>query len=112
MTERVELRTERLLLRPFELSDVEDVLAYASDEDWSRYLQRVPSPYARRDAEEFVAGDLNDERGYITNDIGSGHGTHVSSTIIGYQLGPSMWMHGVAPKATVIPVLVLDTWLM
>ena len=60
---------------------------------------------------EFVMGDLITDRGYITSDIGSGHGTHVTSTIIGYQLGPSMWMHGVAPKATIIPVLVLDTWL-
>ncbi len=58
MTLRVELQTDRLLLRPFELSDVEDVLAYASDEDWSRYLQRVPYPYARQDAEEFIARSI------------------------------------------------------
>lgn len=63
------------------------------------------------DEGEFIFGDVETDRGYITNDIGSGHGTHVSSTIIGYQLGPAMWMHGVAPKATIIPVLVLDTWL-
>ena len=52
-----ELRTERLLLRPYRLDDVEDVLAYATDPKWSRYLE-VPSPYTRRDAEEFVAKSL------------------------------------------------------
>ncbi|MCY3505281.1 MAG: GNAT family N-acetyltransferase [Chloroflexi bacterium] len=50
-----ELRTERLLLRPFHSGDVDDVFAYASNPEWSRYLP-VPDPYTRRHAEEFVAG--------------------------------------------------------
>ena len=54
MVEPVALRTERLLLRPFALTDVDDVLAYAADEEWGRYLP-VARPYTRRDAEEFVA---------------------------------------------------------
>ncbi len=54
MVDRIELRTERLLLRPFALTDIHDVLAYAADEEWGRYLP-VPRPYTRRDAEEFVA---------------------------------------------------------
>lgn len=49
-----ELRTPRLLLRPFRLEDLDDVFGLASDPEWSRYLE-VPSPYTRRDAEEFVA---------------------------------------------------------
>ena len=48
------IRTERLLLRPFAFTDVDDVLAYASDPEWSRFLP-VPSPYTIRDAQEFVA---------------------------------------------------------
>ncbi|MFN8638843.1 MAG: GNAT family N-acetyltransferase [Dehalococcoidia bacterium] len=53
---RTRLQTPRLLLRPFRLTDVDDVLAYAVLEEWSRYLDLVvPYPYARRDAEEFVA---------------------------------------------------------
>ena len=55
MTERVELRTERLLLRPFELADVDDVLDYASDPEWARFLGKVPQPFTRRAAEERVA---------------------------------------------------------
>ena len=48
------LRTDRLLLRPFQLTDVDDVYAYARDSEWSRYLP-VPSPYEYRHATEFVA---------------------------------------------------------
>ncbi len=35
-SERVELKTERLLLRPFEFGDVDDVLAYAPDMEFGR----------------------------------------------------------------------------
>ena len=54
MTEPTELRTERLLLRPYTLADVDDVYAYAKDETWGRFLP-VPVPYTYRDAEEYVA---------------------------------------------------------
>jgi len=53
--ERTELHTQRLLLRPWRLGDVEDAFAYASDVEWARYLWLVPQPYTHRDAEEFVA---------------------------------------------------------
>ena len=55
MSERVELKTERLLLRPFRPEDVDDVFEYASDPEWARYLERVPQPFTRRAAEERVA---------------------------------------------------------
>jgi subtilisin family serine protease len=57
----------------------------------------------------------NTGRGFITNAVGSGHGTHVTSTIVGYQrstigVTPNIVL-GVAPKATIIPILGLDYWL-
>ena len=52
--ERVTLTTERLVLRPWRLSDNDSVLAYAADELWSRYLP-VPFPYTETDGEQFVA---------------------------------------------------------
>jgi subtilisin family serine protease len=65
--------------------------------------------------QDFVFGDLRDDRGFITDSfMGSGHGTHVTSTIVGYQYSTStenFWVRGVAPGATIIPVLVLDAWL-
>ncbi|MEM1990058.1 MAG: S8 family serine peptidase [Candidatus Bathyarchaeia archaeon] len=63
---------------------------------------------------DFVIGPLRDDRGFITKAFeGSGHGTHVTSTIIGYRFRTAtadFWVRGIAPKATIIPVLVLDAW--
>jgi len=51
----VELRTERLLLRPFTLDDVEDVLEYTQDPEWARFQNNIPPvPYSREDAEKIV----------------------------------------------------------
>lgn len=49
-----ELTTDRLLLRQFRGEDAADVLAYATDEEYGRFIP-VPRPYAIRDAEAFVA---------------------------------------------------------
>ncbi|MCY3749750.1 MAG: GNAT family N-acetyltransferase [Chloroflexi bacterium] len=55
LPERIE--TERLVLRRWTLADADDVLAYAADPEWSRFLP-VPEPYERRHAEEFVAARM------------------------------------------------------
>lgn len=52
MPERIE--TDRLVLRRWRLADADDVLAYAADPKWSRFLP-IPKPYERRHAEEAVA---------------------------------------------------------
>lgn len=49
------IETARLRLRPWRLTDVDDVLGYARDPEWSRYLRALPSPYERQHAEQFVA---------------------------------------------------------
>jgi len=49
------LKTERLILRPFTLDDVEDVLEYTQDPEWARYQNNIPPvPYTREDAEKIV----------------------------------------------------------
>ncbi|MCS7124115.1 MAG: S8 family serine peptidase [Candidatus Bathyarchaeota archaeon] len=70
----------------------------------------------------YEIGPLRDDRGFITSIRGSGHGAHVTSTIIGFYFNPAarpelgsfptplFYVRGVAPKATIIPVLVLDAW--
>lgn len=73
---------------------------------------------------EFDYGPLRSDRGFITHDNGapdqwgfgwgSGHGTHVTSIVTGWFLnraGVQYWVNGVAPKVTIIPVLVLDDWI-
>lgn len=57
MTKPATIRTQRLLLRPFELKDVKDVFDYASDTEWSKFLP-VASPYTVGDAEMFVARQI------------------------------------------------------
>ena len=52
------IETARLVLRPYGLADVDDVLAYAQDPEWSRYLRLLPRPYKREHAEQFVARQL------------------------------------------------------
>lgn len=47
--------TARLALRPFRFDDVDDVIDYANDEEWSRYLLGPPYPYRRSDAVQFIA---------------------------------------------------------
>jgi len=55
-------------------------------------------------------------RGFITDPAyASGHGTHVTGEIVGYQrstigVAPHV-VQGVAPKVHIIPLLGLDTWL-
>jgi subtilisin family serine protease len=61
------------------------------------------------DIMDLAFGPVRDDRGYWT-DLASGHGTHVSSTIVGFNYNNIFWISGVAPKATIIPVLVLDAW--
>ena len=61
------------------------------------------------DLGQVVYSELKDDRGFIT-EWASGHGTHVTSTILGYNFYDVYWIEGIAPKATIIPVLCLDAW--
>jgi RimJ/RimL family protein N-acetyltransferase len=65
-SEPSELRTERLVLRPFRADDAEAIARYADDEDYRRYLSPThPRP------EEFVAhnlaADWSFERPWVIN---------------------------------------------
>lgn len=49
------IETDRVALRPFRFEDIDDVLSYATDSEWGRYLLGVPQPYRRSDAVQFLA---------------------------------------------------------
>ena len=49
-----ELTTERLVLRPFLLTDAEAVSVLAGDEDIARNTLNIPYPYDREHAEEWI----------------------------------------------------------
>jgi ribosomal-protein-alanine N-acetyltransferase len=111
--ERVELHTERLTLRPFELDDVDDTFAFASDPVWAKYLPirpNWPQPFTRRDAEEFVARQVltNWETtpmfaivlgttvvGWIKLNVERQH--EIAS--VSYALGKDHWGKGLVPEA-------------
>jgi subtilisin family serine protease len=58
---------------------------------------------------DIVIDPVRSDRGCVT-DLASGHGTHVTSTVVGFNVNNSYWVRGIAPKVTIIPVLVLDAW--
>ena len=103
-----DLRTERLLLRPFRLDDVDDVFGYASDLEWSRYIE-VPSPYARRDAEEFVARAIltstEENLRWAIDDGGRASGflnltiSAPGSAEVGYGIARTLWGQGLVTEA-------------
>ena len=78
-------------------------------DSWRRYFPE------EQIAEEYAAsfGGGGGEVGFVSTQPNkwehdqSGHGTHVTSTILGYDLGGTP-INGVAPMATVIPVKVLN----
>lgn len=49
------IHTHRLVLRRFQSGDEDEVFAYASDQEWARYLIALPDrPYTPEDASHFV----------------------------------------------------------
>ena len=54
MSEEIELRTERLLLRPMRLRDVTEIYEYSQDEEWQRYFD----PHTLEYIESFVANNV------------------------------------------------------
>ncbi len=107
-----ELHTSRLLLRPFRGDDIDDVLAYATDAEWSRFLA-VPDPYTRRSAEEFVATAILADpanhpmwaivhEGRVSGGINftreSGHGDEHTAEM-GYSLARPLWGRGLMTEA-------------
>lgn len=103
------IETERLCLRPVTLGDVEDILAFATDVEWARYLP-VPQPYTRSDAEEFIASQVlldreqNPSWGIVHGGVVIGGinlrldiDNHVSE--LGYSVAREHWAQGFATEA-------------
>ena len=112
MTGPVELQTQRLLLRPFRLSDAEDVFEYATSPGWATYLANAtPQPYTHRDAQEFVARSVLsswDVRPTFAVELESRAIGAVILVIepehkraeIGYSISSEQWGKGLVPEAT------------
>ncbi len=107
---RVELRTERLLLRPFRTDDVDAILTLASDPAWSDYLLDVAQPYSRRDAEKYIARALLASwettpsfaivlGTEVIGEVYLGIDTKNETAELGYAIGRAQWGKGFATEA-------------
>lgn len=103
------IKTDRLILRVFSLVDVEDVLLYAVDPEWARYLP-VPQPYTRADAEKFLAGQLLQDRktraswaiehaGSVIGGINIGFDFDNRVGEMGYSIARCFWGKGMTTEA-------------
>ncbi len=103
------LKTERLLLRPFEMSDIDAVLEYASDPEWATYY---PGPYNRKQAEFAVAFEVSTprDRGAAFAIVYHGRVTGLVSLNVdpedrerkaelGYDIARDVWGRGLATEA-------------
>ena len=76
---------------------------------WRQYFpeQRIAEEYAKSfGGGGGENGNVSEQPNKWESDVNS-HGTHVTSTVLGYQLGAGKY-NGTAPLATVIPVKVLN----
>ena len=108
------LATERLLLRPFEPGDAEDLHRLVNDWAVVRMLSRLPFPYPRTLADEWIASTLRqidtgdgyalaitgqeDGRETLVGCVGLRLETPRVGTL-GYWVGRRYWGHGVASEA-------------
>ena len=109
MIEPVRIRTERLILRPFELSDVDDVLAYASDPEWSRFLT-APNPYTSEHARDYVDQNISADwekeavfaieyAGKVIGSVGLRINSPNSRAELGYAIARTHWNRGLMSEA-------------
>ena len=103
------IETRRLLLRPPRLSDLDDLVAAVGDWRVSRMLGRVPHPYTRADAENFLAAARRNARSGRSLNLsvfsdgqlvgGMGIGSLPGYCEFGYWLAHSAWGKGFATEA-------------
>jgi [ribosomal protein S5]-alanine N-acetyltransferase len=109
------LFTKRLILRPFAETDTEDVVRLAGAREIAATTLRIPHPYSRADAEQFIAARVrkNDEGtgavfaitqqgGELCGACGLELDPVHQHAEIGYWIGVPYWGHGFATEAASI----------
>lgn len=103
----IRIETARLLLRPVAEQDLDAIVAGINDFEVSKMLARVPYPYARRDAESFLAATREQEGRNIALTVVDGGGVVGglgltglrSEREFGYWLARPAWGKGYATEA-------------
>lgn len=108
------LETERLVLRPFEPTDVDGVIELANDPDIARNTINIPHPYGRADAEAWIASHpaQRERREAVTYAITDRSTDRLMGAVgltlddpdhraeLGYWIGREFWGRGFATEAT------------
>ncbi len=103
------IRTARLVLRPWTLDDAADVLAYAADPAWARFVP-VPQPYQRVHAEQFVARQVSSDwrtdptwaievHGRASGGVDMAIAQEHRRAVLGYGLARRCWGRGYMTEA-------------
>ncbi|MBK18425.1 MAG: GNAT family N-acetyltransferase [Rhodospirillaceae bacterium] len=103
------IETERLLLRRYRWSDIDDLMEYAVLKEWSRYI-RAPYPYSRVNAQEFLADRVGlsrqdqtvwclEYKGKMIGDVGFAWHTKNGAGEIAYGISPPYWKQGLMTEA-------------
>ena len=94
------LTTERLVLRPIEDKDKDDIIRGVSDFAVAKWLSMVPHPYTGADAQWFIDHVKASSNGYwaITR-AGQFLGIISIKPDLGYWLAPAHWGQGVISEA-------------
>jgi ribosomal-protein-alanine N-acetyltransferase len=108
------LRTRRLVLRGFRMTDVEAVRTLAGDAAVARNTLNVPHPYTRQDAERWIASHPDQlrageavtfavtapEEGRVVGAVGLILAPAHDRAELGYWIGAPYWGRGYATEAS------------
>jgi len=101
------IETTRLVLRPPTEADLDEIVAEINDFAVVRMLARVPFPYTRADAEDFLTwsrssrNDINLVVAKAGKAIGcAGVNDLIAARELGYWLGKLHWRQGLATEAS------------
>lgn len=103
------IRTARLTLRPYRASDLSDVLEYATNPRWAKYLP-VPQPYEEQHAVEFLALQSATDRatrpswaveyqGKVVGGVNILFYIEMDRGELGYSICPEYWGQGLCTEA-------------
>jgi RimJ/RimL family protein N-acetyltransferase len=103
------VHTARLTLRPFSLGDIDDIMLYATDERWSKFLP-VPQPYKRADGIAFLELQAKvdtalspcwaiEYEGKVVGGINIKFEPGFARGVLGYSIAPAVWGKGLTTEA-------------
>lgn len=93
------IETARLILRPLDMADVEDMTRLIGDIEVSRWLTVVPHPYGLADARQFI-GNIAGVWDRAIEIEGAFAGVVGLSNQLGYWLGRPYWCKGYMSEAS------------